>query len=97
MVKSLFIALRLAAVLACCQCSAVYAAPRTVTLEVTSMSCVTCPITVKTALSRVEGVASVDVDFKHKQASVTFDDARTTVDALTQATADAGFPSSVRP
>lgn len=96
MVKSLFIALGLAAVLACCKCSAVYAASRTVSLEVAGMSCVTCPITVKKALSRVEGVASVDVNFKHKQATVTFDDARTSADALTQATAHAGFPSSVR-
>ncbi len=96
MVKSLFVALGLAAVLACCQCSAVYAAPRTVTLDVAGMTCVTCPITVKKALSRVEGVEAVDVNFRQKRATVTFDDARTTVDALTRATADAGFPSSVR-
>lgn len=96
MVKSLFVALGLAAVLACCQCSVVHAAPRTVTLDVTGMTCVTCPITVKKALSRVEGVEAVDVDFKQKRATVTFDDAKTTPGALTQATADAGFPSTVR-
>lgn len=97
MVKSLFVALGLAAVLACCKCSAVYAAPRTVTLDVKGMYCVTCPIAVKKALSRVDGVASVDVDFKNKQATVTFDDDKTTADALARATADAGFPSTVRP
>jgi periplasmic mercuric ion binding protein len=97
MMKSLFVALGLAAVLACCKCSAVYAAPRTVTLDVMGMSCVTCPITVKKALSRVDGVGAVEVDFKQKRATVTFDDAKTTAEALTQATADAGFPSKVQP
>lgn len=97
MLKSLFIALGLGGVLAWCQCSAVHAAPRTVTLDVSGMTCVTCPITVKKALSRVDGVASVDVDFKQKQAMVTFDDAKTTTETLTQATASAGFPSTVRP
>lgn len=96
MVKSLSVALRLAAVLACCQCSAVRAAPRTVVLDVRGMTCITCPITVKKALSRVEGVETVDVDFKQKRATVTFDDARTTAEVLTQATADSGFPSTVR-
>ena len=97
MVKSLFVALGLTAALACCKCSTAYAASRTVTLEVSGMSCVTCPITVKKALSRVDGVESVDVDFKRKQATVTFDDARTTAEALTQATAGVGFPSTVQP
>ena len=96
MVSSLFVALGLAAVLACCQCSAVHAASRTVALEVSGMTCVTCPITVKKALSRVDGVESVDVSFKDKQATVTFDDTKTTVETLTQATASAGFPSTVR-
>ncbi|MEN8665134.1 mercuric transport protein periplasmic component [Roseateles aquatilis] len=96
MVKSLFIALGLAAVLACCQCSAVHAATRTVTLDVSGMTCVTCPITVKKSLSRVVGVESVDVSFKDKQATVVFDDAKTTVEDMTRATANAGFPSTVR-
>lgn len=97
MVKSPLAALGLGAVLACCKCSAVYAAPRTVALDVAGMTCVTCPITVKKALSRVDGVEAVDVDFKQKRATVTFDDAKTTAEALTRATADAGFPSTVRP
>lgn len=97
MVKSLFIALGITTVLACCQCSAVHAAPRTVTLDVSGMTCVTCPITVKKALSRVDGVEAVGVDFKQKRATITFDDTKTTPEALTRATADAGFPSTVRP
>lgn len=91
MLKSLFIALGIGAVLACCQCSVAYAASKTVTLSVPGMTCVTCPIAVKKSLSRV------DVSFKDRQATVTFDDARATVEALTRATADAGFPSTAQP
>ncbi len=96
MVKTLFAALAIAALMACCKCSVVHAAARTVTLDVPGMTCVTCPIAVRKALSRVDGVTLVDVSFETKQATVTFDDARTTVNALTQATASAGFPSSVK-
>lgn len=44
----------------------------------------------------VPGVASAKVDFKAKRAVVAFDPAKTTPDALTKATSDAGFPSSVK-
>ncbi|HZR70135.1 MAG TPA: mercury resistance system periplasmic binding protein MerP [Burkholderiales bacterium] len=73
------------------------AAPRTVALDVPSMYCETCPITVKKALSRVPGVSDVKVSFEKKEAVVTFDDAKASVEALTRATANAGFPSKPRP
>lgn len=71
------------------------AAVRTVTLAVPTMDCPVCPITVKKALTRVGGVSKAEVDLDKRQARVTFDNARTTVDALTKATTDAGYPSSV--
>ena len=74
----------------------VFAAPDTVTLSVPGMNCPVCPITVKKALTRVDGVSSVAVDYGRKEATVTFDDAKASVDALTQATANAGYPSSVK-
>ncbi len=73
-----------------------WATPRTVTLAVPGMSCATCPITVKKALIKVAGVTKVNADFDEKEAVVTFDDARTTVAALTKATTDAGYPSTVK-
>lgn len=73
-----------------------WAAPRTVTLSVSNMTCSACPITVKRALMKVKGVTHAAVDFDKKQAVVTFDDAVTTVSALMKATTDAGYPSSVR-
>jgi mercuric ion binding protein len=68
-----------------------------VTLEIPSMNCVTCPITVKKALERVEGVKQAKVTFENKLAVVTFDDAMTGIDSLTEATKNAGFPSVIKP
>ena len=71
-----------------------WAAVQTVTLSVPGMTCAACPITVKKALSKVEGVNQVDVSFDKREAVVTFDDAKTTVQKLTEATTNAGYPSS---
>lgn len=76
--------------------SSAWAAPKTVTLAVPGMTCSACPITVKKALTKVNGVSKVDVEFERREAVVTFDDAKTTVAALTKATSDAGYPSTVK-
>lgn len=73
-----------------------WAALKTVTLSVPSMDCAACPIVVKKALSKVAGVQKVEVSFEKREAVVTFDDARAPVDALTKATANAGYPSTVK-
>lgn len=73
-----------------------HAAQKTVTLDVPGMTCGACPITVKKALTRVDGVMLAKVDFDKKQAVVKFDDARANVNQLTRATADAGYPSSIK-
>jgi mercuric ion binding protein len=73
------------------------AADKTVTLDVPGMSCELCPLTVKKALSKVPGVSSVNASYERKEAVVTFDDAKASVDALTKATANAGYPSKPRP
>lgn len=68
----------------------------TLTLNVQNMSCAGCPITVKKALERVPGVSEVKIDFEHKTATVHLDTDKANVAMLTKATADAGFPSTVR-
>lgn len=70
-----------------------WASPKTVTLNVSGMTCAACPITVKKALEKVGGVSKVEVRFEKKQILVTFDDAKTNTDALVKATTDAGYPS----
>jgi mercuric ion binding protein len=74
----------------------VWAATHTVTLAVPGMTCAACPITVKKALSKVEGVSQVNVTFEKREAVVTFDNAKADVQKLAKATEDAGYPSSVK-
>ena len=92
--KSIPIAILFAALLASASVKAGDA--RTVTLDVTKMDCAVCPITVRKALERVPGVETAQVDFKTKRAVVAFDSAKTSPEALSRATAAAGFPSSVK-
>ena len=89
--KKLFASLALVAVVA-----PVWAATQTVKLAVPGMTCAACPITVKKALSKVEGVSKTAVSFEKLEAVVTFDDTKTNVQALTKATADAGYPSGLK-
>ena len=89
--KKLFAALALIAVV-----SPVWAASQIITLSVPGMTCAACPITVKKALTKVEGVTKAEVSYEKREAIVTFDDAKTSTHALTKATEDAGYPSSVK-
>ena len=69
------------------------AAEKTVTLAVDNMYCSACPYTVKQSLAKVAGVATAAVSYEKKTATVTYDDQKTTVAALTAATTQAGYPS----
>jgi mercuric ion binding protein len=75
--------------------AALAATPKTVTLDVPNMTCPVCPITVKKALEKVDGVAAVSVDFENKTAAVIYDADKTKTDDLTRATRNAGYPSVV--
>lgn len=74
----------------------VFAAESIVVLSVPTMNCPVCPITIKKSLEGVEGVSDVQVSYDEKEAVVKFDDGQTDVTALKSATANAGFPSSVK-
>ena len=73
----------------------VWAASRTVALAIPGMTCAACPITLKIALKRVAGVTAATVNFEKRQATVTFDDAKTNIETLIRATSDAGYPSTL--
>ncbi len=73
----------------------VWAATQTVTLSVPGMDCAACPITVKKALTKVSGVNKTEVSLERREAKVSFDDAKTNVEALTRATKEAGYPSTL--
>ncbi len=54
---------------------AAMAADRTITLSVKNMDCVACPSIVKASLLAVLGVAKVEVSYKDRTATITYDDA----------------------
>ena len=87
---------KLFALLALAAAAPLWAATQTVTLTVPGMTCAACPITVKQAISKLVGVSKVNVSFDKREAVVTFDDAKASVPKLTQATENAGYPSSVK-
>ncbi|MCO4810598.1 MAG: cation transporter [Gammaproteobacteria bacterium] len=68
----------------------------TVTFDVQEMTCATCPIAVRKAMERVDGVTQVEVSLDDHSAIVTFDSSATTAAAIGQASTDVGFPATVR-
>lgn len=71
------------------------AATRTVTLSVPGMYCAVCPITVRKALEKVPGVSKASASLEKKEAVVTFDDEKTSIKALEDATFEAGYESKL--
>ena len=72
---------------------------KTITLDVDKMTCNMCPITVKKALRKVEGVSDVVAKYEgdgYGWAKITYDPSKTDVDDLTFATEEAGYPSRVK-
>lgn len=73
------------------------AEPRTVVLNVDNATCPLCGPIVKMTLQRVSGVTAVDLKeadaFSGAVATVEFDDSVTDVQALIDATTNAGYPS----
>lgn len=69
---------------------------KTITLDVPGMTCKFCPITIRKALQKVPGVIEAKAEYQTKTATVTFDPDKTNVEALTKATANAGYPSTLK-
>ncbi|MEE9267600.1 MAG: cation transporter [Gammaproteobacteria bacterium] len=67
-------------------------AEQTVTLRV-GLWCPSCSYIIKQTVAQVPGVLVVKVSYDDRVAIVRFDDDKTGVSALTQATAGVGFPS----
>ena len=53
-------------------------------------------ISVKRSLTKVGGVSKADVSLENGEAVVSFDDAKTNVEALLKATKGAGYPSTLK-
>jgi mercuric ion binding protein len=65
-------------------------------MELQKIQCYGCMLTVQKALQKIPGVEEAKLDFEQKTATVKYDPTRTNNEALTKATADVGFPSTVR-
>ena len=65
----------------------------TQTFSVQNMTCAACPITVRKAILRVEGVRKVDVNFEKKMVTTTYDPAKANPTAIAEASAEVGFPA----
>lgn len=86
-------ALMVSALLAAAQAPA---GERTVVLSIPTMDCDTCPLTIRVALLKVGGVSRARVSYKEREARVTYDDSRASVDTLRAAARDVGYPALVK-
>lgn len=75
--------------------SAIAGEPKRVVLDVPSMNCSLCPLTVRTALERVPGVITARATYEPKRAEVTYDPDKVSPEALARAVGDAGYPATV--
>ena len=66
-----------------------------VNLHVEGMHCATCPITVRTVLSRLDGVSHVTVSMADKRAHVVYDPRQVTPAQMAHAVTDAGYRTTV--
>ncbi len=67
---------------------------QTQVFTVENMTCAACPITVKKAMSRVDGVKDVTVDYDAKTATVIFDSSLANVADIASASTDVGYPAA---
>ncbi|MFB5191168.1 heavy-metal-associated domain-containing protein [Alicyclobacillus fastidiosus] len=63
----------------------------TETITVKGMTCSGCVNSVTKALTAVEGVKDVNVELEGQRATVSYDEAKVTVDVLKRAVEDAGY------
>lgn len=66
----------------------------TVKFSIENMTCATCPISVRKAMERVDGVKDVDVNFETKMATVVYDANLTSASDIGSASSDVGFPAT---
>lgn len=66
------------------------------TLQLKGMSCAACANSIEKAIQQVSGVSRVQVNFAAEQASVEYDDHRTSLEKIQAAVAEAGYEAYPR-
>ena len=62
-----------------------------VTVKVEGMTCGTCPLTIKAALKRLDGVVNANVSYEDEEAKVSYEEGKVTVDEIVKTIENAGF------
>jgi mercuric ion binding protein len=70
--------------------------PKVAVLDVPSMFCSLCPVSIRKALERVPGVFEANADLATKSAAVKYDPDKVRPDELADVVTKAGFPATVR-
>jgi len=65
------------------------------TFNVEKMTCATCPITVRKAIQRVDGVKEVNVDIDSNTATVIYDPSLTDTKKIAASCSHVGFPATL--
>ena len=65
--------------------------PHILSLPVEGMTCASCVLRVEKALKKIDGVLEANVNLATEKVSVSFDDERTDVHALSSAVSEAGY------
>ena len=75
--------------------SAAVASSATTTLRVEGMTCPSCKVAVRTALSKLDGVKNAKVDVANKSATVEYDPSKVTPQQLVDAVNRLGYQASL--
>ncbi|WP_242392130.1 heavy-metal-associated domain-containing protein [Anaeromyxobacter oryzisoli] len=67
----------------------------TVSLHVEGMTCASCKIAVRTALSKLDGVRNTSVDVANKSATIEYDPRKVTLQQLVDAVNRLGYQASL--
>jgi mercuric ion binding protein len=87
----------LLALLATVLAGAIYATPavKKSCFEVEGMTCAACPLTVKTAVKKLEGIQKVTASLEDRSAVVEFDSDKTTTDAIKNMIDSVGYKAKI--
>jgi mercuric ion binding protein len=67
---------------------------QTATFAIEKMTCQMCPITIRKAIEKVDGVIKATVDYDTKTATVIFDPTKTNTNVIALASTNAGYPAT---
>lgn len=66
-----------------------------VTFKVNGMTCKICPLTIKTALKRLDGVVNTEVSYEDKKATVVYEEDKVSEIDMVEVIKKAGFEAKV--